>query len=101
MPGHAYTIIQAKEVNGHKLLNIRNPWGSFEWDGDWSDNSKLWTKDMRDALNPVLDSSDGTFWMSFRDFVSMYDSLDVCRVRNWDEIRIRGRFIRVPEPENN
>jgi calpain-15 len=49
IPGHAYSIIIAKEVKGHRLLNMRNPWGGFEWDGDWSDNSALWTKEMIDA----------------------------------------------------
>jgi hypothetical protein len=43
IPGHAYSVIAAKEANGHKLLNIRNPWGRFEWDGDWGDESPLWT----------------------------------------------------------
>lgn len=38
--------------------------------------------------------------MSFSDFVVNFDSLDVCRVRNWDEIRIRGRFIRFADTEN-
>ena len=31
VPGHAYSIIQVKEYKMHKLLNIRNPWGYFEW----------------------------------------------------------------------
>jgi len=22
---------------------MRNPWGTGEWKGDWSDNSKKWT----------------------------------------------------------
>jgi len=39
VPGHAYSVIQVKEAHGNKLLNIRNPWGSFEWDGDWGDHS--------------------------------------------------------------
>ena len=47
IPGHAYSIIVAKEHKGVKLLNIRNPWGSFEWDGDWADNSQLWTEEMK------------------------------------------------------
>ena len=41
--GHAYSIIKADDYKGVKLLQIRNPWGSFEWDGDWSDNSPKWT----------------------------------------------------------
>ncbi len=31
VPGHAYSIIQVKEVKNFKLLNMRNPWGNFEW----------------------------------------------------------------------
>jgi hypothetical protein len=27
---------------------MRNPWGhGVEWKGDWSDNSKLWTEDLK------------------------------------------------------
>ena len=58
---------------------------------------------MIEAFNPVLDEADGTFWMSFSDFVKNFDSLDVCRVSAWDELRLRGRYIRyndVNDPEN-
>jgi calpain-15 len=37
IPGHAYSVIISKEVKGIRLMNLRNPWGGFEWDGDWSD----------------------------------------------------------------
>lgn len=40
--GHAYAVLAAKEVEGHKLVQVRNPWGRTEWTGDWSDNSSLW-----------------------------------------------------------
>jgi hypothetical protein len=29
--GHAYAIVQVKEVDGFKLVQLRNPWGTFEW----------------------------------------------------------------------
>ncbi len=29
--GHAYSLISAKEVDQFKLVQLRNPWGSFEW----------------------------------------------------------------------
>lgn len=32
--------------------------------------------------------------MSFDDFTKQFNSLDVCRVTSWNELRLRGRFIR-------
>ena len=45
--GHAYSLISIHELQHKgkeiKLLKLRNPWGSGEWQGDWSDKSNLWT----------------------------------------------------------
>jgi calpain-15 len=95
VPGHAYSIIQVKEYEDIKLVNIRNPWGRFEWDGDWSDDSDLWTEEMIEAFEPVLDSKDGSFWMSLEDFFMRYKSVTLCDVKNWNEVRLRGKFIKV------
>ena len=45
--GHAYSVISCLEVDepsvgSWKMLRVRNPWGKFEWQGDWSDNSEKW-----------------------------------------------------------
>lgn len=95
VPGHAYTVIQLKEFNGHQLLNVRNPWGRFEWEGDWSDNSSLWTPDMIAAINPVLTENDGTFWMNWRDFLSNFKGVNYCRVADFQEVRKKGVFQKV------
>ena len=44
--GHAYSILDAKRFNKGKqtLLKLRNPWGSFEWKGAWSDHAPEWDK---------------------------------------------------------
>ena len=97
VPGHAYSVIIVKEAKGHRLINVRNPWGSFEWTGDWSDKSALWTREMIELVKPHLDENDGTFWMSFEDFVKNFRALNVCRVKNWEEVRIKGKFIRVQD----
>lgn len=95
VPGHAYTILLCKEAKEHKLINIRNPWGNFEWNGKWSDKSPLWTQELISILNPVLEEDDGTFWMCYEDFLQHFKSLNVCRVKNWEEVRIKGKFVRV------
>lgn len=43
------------------------------------------------ALNPVF-GDDGTFWMSFKDFVTNFRALNVCKVSDWEEIRVKGEF---------
>ena len=52
VPGHAYTLLSVQEYDGIRLLKLRNPWGQFEWDGDWSDKCKKWTQEMRDVFKP-------------------------------------------------
>jgi calpain-15 len=50
--GHAYTLISVKQSSkGDKLMKLRNPWGSMEWTGDWSDDSPLWTEQMQVCVN--------------------------------------------------
>lgn len=79
----------------HKLINIRNLWGSFEWDGAWSRKSAFWTPDIREILHPKLDEDDGTFWMSFDDFVKHFSAVNVCKTQSCHEIRLKGKFVRV------
>ncbi|GIL43768.1 hypothetical protein Vafri_1395 [Volvox africanus] len=40
--GHAYAICNVKRVDRYQLVQLRNPWGTFEWKGNWSDSSSLW-----------------------------------------------------------
>lgn len=42
--GHAYSILDVAEIDGNKLLQMRNPWGRTEWKGAWSDGSKEWNQ---------------------------------------------------------
>eukprot|EP00854_Cymbomonas_tetramitiformis_P010837 gene10837-12821_t len=65
--GHAYSLIAVKEVGRFRLLNVRNPWGSFEWGGDWSDGSPLWDQypEVKEAIDPSMDFTDGDFWMDY------------------------------------
>ena len=43
--GHAYSILDAFEVEENKLIHVRNPWGcATEWKGAWSDKSSDWNE---------------------------------------------------------
>ena len=45
--GHEYSLLKLEMVKTNdgrmvQLLNIRNPWGQGEFNGDWSDSSDKW-----------------------------------------------------------
>ena len=43
--GHAYSLLTVVQLStGTRLLGLRNPWGTVEWNGAWSDDSPLWTE---------------------------------------------------------
>lgn len=89
--GHAYSVIHANEVTERtlagipkgktfKLLHIRNPWGTYEWTGDWSDHSKKWKKHSSIARQLGFDAAtdDGSFWMEFHDFIRIFTRINIC-----------------------
>jgi len=89
--GHAYSItdvklldIETPRVRGKvPLLRIRNPWGNeVEWRGSWSDGSKEWDfidEETKEEIGLTFDA-DGEFWMSFKDFMSHFDRLEICNL---------------------
>ncbi|KAK5696884.1 hypothetical protein LTR17_024203 [Elasticomyces elasticus] len=73
--GHAYAVLQAWEEGDLRLLKLRNPWGETEWEGDWSDGSKLWTPAMMTKLGHTF-GDDGVFWISYKDFLKHFRSIN-------------------------
>lgn len=49
----------------------------MEWKGDWSDNSLLWTDDLKKQLN-VSNKNDGIFYMSEMDFLKYFTMSTIC-----------------------
>jgi hypothetical protein len=83
VPCHAYTVISVIEVDGLKLLKIRNPWGQFEWKGDFSDKSPIW--DIYPGLKEKVDfknRNDGIFFMKFDDYLTFFPYTYICKYEN-------------------
>ncbi|EGD72048.1 hypothetical protein PTSG_00064 [Salpingoeca rosetta] len=91
-------MLSAKQTSkGHRLVCLRNPWGEFEWKGDWSDNSSLWTDDIVKEVGATFNDKDGLFWMSYQDFREHFSKVNICHVHSksgtaWKDFRIKGRF---------
>ena len=115
-----------KEISGTQLIQLRNPWGRYAWNGDWSETSTKWTPEMRKILglkkqsartiqqasshlqednhfynqNRGDRSDQGVFWMSFSDFIKYFGIIDVCKTRlDFFESRMNGYF--SPEGKSN
>jgi len=43
-------MLKAVEADNNKLVCLRNPWGSSEWTGDWSDESEKWNKRLKNLV---------------------------------------------------
>jgi hypothetical protein len=94
--GHAYAVLKAWEEGDLKLLKLRNPWGEVEWEGDWSDGSKLWTPDMMTKLGHTF-GDDGVFWMSYKDFLKHFPSINRVRLFNKDwHVSQQWTCVKVP-----
>jgi len=107
--GHAYTVLGAHEINAPpldekkkkstkkqkeeeekrkkeitkdgkiRLLKLHNPWGRQEFNGDWSDSSNRWTPELLKELGHTI-GDDGTFFISFMDFLKFFPVIDRIRL---------------------
>merc|ERR1712002_663386 len=87
--GHAYSItdvrkveIQTPRMSGEiPMVRVRNPWGdSHEWKGRFSDDSEEWQyipEEEREEMGLTF-SHDGEFWMTFQDFKTEFQRLEIC-----------------------
>jgi len=122
--GHAYSLLDLGEINyidpktntKARLLKLRNPWGRAEWEGAYSDNSperddespegkalnaiildRFQQKDSNEEI--VVDPNDGTFFISFTDWLKYYTSVFIAMklpegppAGRWVGKRVQGKW---------
>lgn len=87
--GHAYAILDLFTIEGTQLIQLKNPWSSSEWTGDWGDSTPQWTERAKQQVQERMKSrgvditqtnkDDGVFWMSFADFFNTFTGMDGCK----------------------
>ena len=99
---HAYSIQKAVEMDGKRLLRLKNPWGEGEWKGAWSkssifqngakrrlqardayylpgDGSKEWTPAWLEKLGHRF-GDDGDFWIAYEDLLHKFQAFERTRL---------------------
>lgn len=93
--GHCYSVLKCVEACGNHLVCCRNPWGTGEWKGKWSDKNAEgeWTDEMKEATG-YKGINDGKFWMSVHDFVENSGGVRYARPfgLNWKRLSQYKRF---------
>eukprot|EP00930_Biecheleria_cincta_P057310 TRINITY_DN43278_c0_g1_i1.p1 TRINITY_DN43278_c0_g1~~TRINITY_DN43278_c0_g1_i1.p1 ORF type:complete len:623 (+),score=111.70 TRINITY_DN43278_c0_g1_i1:73-1941(+) len=80
---HAYSMLQVVEAHGHRLVQVRNPWGKGgEWNGAWADDSQKWEQHPDVCSDLVVShEDDGRFWMPWEAFADVFGkNIIVCPV---------------------
>jgi len=78
--GHSYTLLNCVEIDKFRMMQLRNPWGEFEWNGEFSDGDPAWEKhpEVAKACKYENDKTDGCFWMDFYTWKKHYDVVQIC-----------------------
>ena len=102
---HAYSIIgtavlkSPNSKNEIRLIKIRNPWGTNEWLGDWSDGSRKWTSEFKATVG-LEEKEDGIFWMSYEDFIQFYTATHICHIHDDYEFVSKKFMVESEDPMN-
>ncbi|KAF9356997.1 calpain 7 [Mortierella sp. NVP85] len=94
VPTHAYAVLDIREVNGLRLLQVKNPWSRKRWKGRFSHlDAENWTEELKTELgydqSAALKHDDGIFWI---DYDSVCDEFDTIHI-NWNPEMLKHRMV--------
>ena len=96
VPNCMYNILDAREDNGIKLIYLVNYWPKGKWTSSYSVEDETWeaNKALAERLDYQVSQSDGTFWMSFDDWLTYFNRIYYCRIfpEQWSQIVIPGKW---------
>ncbi|KAF6774821.1 hypothetical protein AHF37_06098 [Paragonimus kellicotti] len=84
VPSHAYALLDMREVDGKRLLLLKNPWSHLRWKGNFSElDSRNWTPELQAKLNfdraSAQSVDNGVFWIDYDSLCHFFDVFYV----NW------------------
>ncbi|KAF9427135.1 calpain 7 [Podila epigama] len=102
VPTHAYAVLDLREVQGLRLLKVKNPWSHKRWKGPFSHlDADHWTAELKAELGfnqlTALKNDDGIFWIDYESVCTAFDTIHI----NWNLETLTYRaVIHAPWPCN-
>lgn len=101
--GQGFFVEMVLEAGSYKLIKVRCPLKAIEWNGEWAESSPKWNEDVvKSAIRrlseenyAIFEDRDFSMWLSLAEAVSFFSTMSVCRVKDWHEVRLPGKFVRV------
>ena len=96
--GHAYSVLSAHIVTDSqnqvkRLIRVRNPWGSEDYEGPYSDSdSTKWDPTLQAAVEYV-DADDGAFYIDYESFHREFDETTI----SYDTANLKQSYILVQD----
>ena len=78
-----FSIVTLYEFNVYKIIKIKIINNNFSWKGDFSEDSKLWTNEIKEKVG-FLKNEKNIIYMKSEDLTKNFDSLIICHYyENW------------------
>ena len=92
-----YTILNIEEYDNIKLIYLCNHWDKGKFSRSYGPDDEIWesNKKLKEKLNYTVSTTDGTFWMSFDEFITTFNTIYYCRIfpESWANYTIAGKWI--------
>jgi len=98
VPNFGYTIIDIKTKYKPNLIVLRKVW----YDEKKEANIENYLNNLINEYPSIIgEVNDSTLLLTFKDFLKEFSSLAVCFTKNWEEVHLRGKFIKIGDSVDN
>ena len=98
VPNFGYTIIDVKTKYRPNLIVLRKVW----FDEKKEANIENYLNNLINEYPSIISEiNESTLCLTFKDFLKEFTSLAVCFTKNWEEVHLRGKFIKIGDNIDN
>jgi len=98
IPNFGYTIIDIKTKYKPNLIVMRKVW----FDEKKEANIENYLSNLvNEYPSMITELNENNLILTYKDFLKEFSSLAVCFTKNWEEIHLRGKFVKIGDNESS